>query len=266
MKTIKINSTNLNDWKNKLPKHVIALGFFDGLHKGHQQVILKAKETAIQQNLPLSVMSFFPHPKSVLSKGQANVDYLMPLSEKEKQLEAMGVDHFFIVEFSLDFASLSPEQFVSDYLIDLGSVHAVCGFDYTYGQKGAGNITTLAEHGKGLLEVSVVPKVNLCGDKISSTRIRELLAQGEMMFISELLGKPYQVEWDAKTGLYPFYTLPTLGFYEVILSRNGRTQQGIISVLNNQNIDFGEMHIPTTGSFTITWLREVRIDNYKAIS
>lgn len=266
MITISIDKSNLHEWKNKLPSHVIALGFFDGLHKGHQQVILKAKYAAKQKNLSLSVMSFFPHPKSVLSKGQAKVDYLMPLEEKEKQLQEMGVDYFFIVEFSLGFAALSPQQFVMDYLIDLGAVHAVCSFDYTYGQKGSGNVSTLAQHGNGRLEVTVVPKVDLYGEKISSTRIRQLLAQGEIKYITELLGKPYWVDWDAECGLSPFYTLPAPGLYEVTIQSDEQKYHGVVTVVNLEKINFENVNIPSTGHFTITWHREMKNEEYKAIS
>ena len=99
-----------------------------------QTALVKAKE----KNLLLSVMSFFPHPKSVLSNGKTQVDYLMPLSGKKKLLSQLGVDIFYIVEFDREFASLSPEQFAAKYLINLGVVHAVAGFDYTYGFRGDG--------------------------------------------------------------------------------------------------------------------------------
>lgn len=259
MKTIEIQHSQLESYFN-LPKHVIALGFFDGLHKGHQKVILKAKEEANKKNLPLSVMSFFPHPKSVLSNGKTKVNYLMPLEEKQRRLKELGVDYFFIVEFTLDFAALSPEQFVQDYLIGLGAVHIVCGYDYTYGKYGAGNITTLYEHGKGKLDVSVVPKVDLYGEKISSTRIRELLQKGEIELITKLLGKPYEVEWSQSDGLSPYYTLPTPGYYEVTIRSNGSSQEGIVEVIDNQTIYFD---IPINEVCTILWHRKINQEKYQ---
>ena len=114
----------------------MALGFFDGLHQGHRKVIQTALQKAKEKSLPLSVMSFFPDPKTVLSNGKKQVCYLMPLYEKEKMLEQLGVDRFYMVRFDKEFASLSPEQFVFQYLVKLGVLHAVAGFDFSYGSRG----------------------------------------------------------------------------------------------------------------------------------
>lgn len=247
-------------------KHVIALGFFDGLHKGHKSVILEAKKVAIQKELPLSVMSFFPHPKSVLSNGKVEVDYLMPLEEKQQQLALLGVDYFFIVEFTLDFAALSPEQFIQDFVLGLGATHVVCGYDYTYGKKGAGNASTLNEHGGGALGVKIVPKVAIYGEKVSSTRIRELLSEGNVSFISELLGKSYSVQWSTENGLLPYYTLPKPGLYDVTITTDTICENTTILVLNSCQIDFGTIAIPTHETMTISWIREMCNENYKAIS
>ena len=266
MKTIEINKENIIFWQTRISKHVIALGFFDGLHKGHQQVISIAKQVAMEKNLPLSVMSFFPHPKSVLSNGNESVDYLMPLDQKKEQLSQLGVDYFFIVEFSLDFAALSPEQFISDYVIGLGAQHVVCGYDYTYGKKGAGNASTLVEHAQGNLELTIVPKVDLCGEKISSTRIRELLSVGNVSFISKLMGHPYTVQWSPYAGLLPYYTLPAPGFYEVSVIGKSFKETGIIRVMNRNDLHFEHMIIPTNEQLTIKWHKEVSERKVKVIS
>ncbi|MCM3388943.1 FAD synthetase family protein [Ureibacillus chungkukjangi] len=266
MRTIVINQEDIIHWQARIPNHVIALGFFDGLHKGHKRVILEAKKVANEKQLPLSVMSFFPHPKSVLSKGKVEVDYLMPLEEKQKQLELLGVDYFFVVEFTMEFASLSPQQFIQDYVLGLGATHVVCGYDYTYGKMGAGNAASIATDGMNKLDVSIVSKVDLCGEKISSTRIRELLSDGNVSFISELIGKPYTVEWCAQNGLLPYYTLPSAGQYEVTLTGNLVNEKAIISVINKTEIDYGSIKIPSNDRVTITWHREIRNEKYKAIS
>ena len=123
---------------------VMALGFFDGLHNGHREVVKTALRMAKEKSA-VAVMSFFPHPKSVLSDGKIQVDYLMPLSEKEKMLRELGVDLFYIVEFTKEFAALSPEQYVAKYLLNLGVIHAVAGFDFSYGFKGSREFRTSEE-------------------------------------------------------------------------------------------------------------------------
>ena len=93
----------------------------------------------------LSVMSFFPHPKTVISNGKKQVCYLMPISEKEKMLEQLGVDTFYMVQFDKEFASLSPQQFVAQYMLKLGVIHAVAGFDFSYGSRGTGKSGSFKE-------------------------------------------------------------------------------------------------------------------------
>ena len=110
METISLNRENLAHWQKKAEPSVMALGFFDGLHNGHCEVIKTALRMAKEKNVTLSVMSFFPHPKTVISNGKKQVCYLMPPSEKEERLQELGVDTFYIVEFDKEFASLSPEQ------------------------------------------------------------------------------------------------------------------------------------------------------------
>ncbi|MDN7240919.1 FAD synthetase family protein [Planococcus sp. N028] len=257
MKTIEINHANLQHCQQTLPPHVIALGFFDGLHKGHQKVIEAARRKADELGLPLSVMSFFPHPRSVLSKGQQQVEFLMPLAKKQQRLKELGVDYFLIVEFSLDFASLSPQQFADHYLVGLGAKHVVCGYDYTYGSKGSGNVNTLYAHGNGNYGVTEVAKVELCGDKISSTRIRESLAIGDIEFIQNLLGEPYTVEWCPDNGLLPQYTLPARGDYVATVKCYDREIVGILQVTKDQQINFNRIGFISDRMMTIKWHKEV---------
>src|SRR5699024_3324322 len=135
------------------------LGFFDGIHKGHQKVINIAKQEADTKNIDLAVMSFFPHPKVVLSEGKNKVNYLMSLQEKAKQLEKMGIDYFYVVEFDKHFAGLTPEQFVYKYLIKFKTSHVVAGYDFTYGKMGSGNIDRLQEDSNNLISTTKVNKI-----------------------------------------------------------------------------------------------------------
>ena len=143
MEIIHIDDNNLAEWQENSRKNVMALGFFDGVHKGHQQVIGTAAEEAEKAGAALDVMSFFPHPKTVLSNGRVRVDYLMPLEEKARVLESLGVDRFYIVRFTKRFASLSPEAYVKEYLSEFDTIHAVAGYDFSYGFKGQGTIDRL---------------------------------------------------------------------------------------------------------------------------
>lgn len=222
METIYLNRENLAVWQGKATPCVMALGFFDGLHNGHREVIKTALRKAKEKDLPVAVMSFFPHPKSVLSDGKVQVDYLMPLSEKEKILQGLGVNVFHIVEFTKEFAALPPEQYVAKYLINLGVVHAVAGFDFTYGYKGAGNLEVLKQDSGGIIEVTKVDKVVCRGEKISSTCIRERISNGLVEELPDFLGRFYEVEcnWDGESiKNHPYYTLPSPGQYSVTINK-----------------------------------------------
>ncbi|MFC5588698.1 cytidyltransferase [Sporosarcina soli] len=179
------------NFPSKIPDEtVLALGFFDGVHLGHQQLITKAKEISTRKKLQLAVMTFYPHPKEIVQGGKFN--YLMTLEEKVKKMELLGVDYLYVVNFNKEFARLSPETFVQQYISDLNVKHVVAGFDYTYGHKGMGTMDTIKEHGNGKFEVTVLPKVELDGIKISSTHIRNLLLKGDVKQIKSFMGSVYE--------------------------------------------------------------------------
>ncbi|MDQ0257128.1 riboflavin kinase/FMN adenylyltransferase [Evansella vedderi] len=261
MRTIYLNPENLAEWQKAAKPTVMALGFFDGLHKGHQKVIETAKKIGLKKGLSVSVMSFFPHPKTVLSKGKKQFNYLMPLSMKEKVLQTLGVDTFYIVEFDREFSSLSPKQFVHKYLINLGVVHAVAGFDYTYGFKGEGNMDRIRNDSGNALEVSKVAKVECKGEKISSTCIREKLLTGNINDLPSFLGRLYEVEccYDGKSlHLKPYYTLPASGRYIVTFHTRFLSKEGEVIVSEKGDIitqsDFSTFLRPQQ-NVTITWLK-----------
>ena len=141
-KHIYLNRDNLKKWQQMAQRNVMALGFFDGLHLGHQEVIRNAYQAAKTGSAVRD--EFFPTSKICFINGKKKVDYLMPFSVvKEKVLASMGVDTFYMVQFDHEFSMLSPEQFVVQYLRGLGVVHAVAGFDLTYGSRGEGNMEPL---------------------------------------------------------------------------------------------------------------------------
>lgn len=263
METIHLNRSNLAEWQKKARPNVMALGCFDGLHHGHCKVIDTACEKAKENQADLAVMSFFPHPKTIISNGKVQVQYLMPLVEKEAKLRKMGVDTFYIVEFDKEFASLAPEQFVAQYLNGLGAIHAVAGFDFSYGSRGAGNLDRLKQDSGGRIDVTTVEKVVWQGEKISSTCIRERLLSGKVEDLPDLLGQFYETEckWneDGYT-LSPYYTLPAPGRYSVILkNRSGSVKTEVIVMQNCADI-YCTGKIPSflKGKISIIWQRRIQ--------
>ncbi len=236
MKVILVNEQNLSTIQANCCSSVMALGFFDGIHKGHQKVIAQAKKSAKMKGLPLAVMSFFPHPKTVFSNQE--IDYLMPMEQKARQLKKLGVDIFYIVEFTKSFASLTPVTFVNEYLVNLKVQHAVAGFDYTYGAKGAGNVHTISTHSHHQITVQAVEEYAMYGSKVSSTYLRELLQNGQVETITALLGRPYQVQYHLQNGLSSYYTLPENGHYYVSVLVGERTISQVVKVVNRKWIEF----------------------------
>ncbi|MBN6185386.1 FAD synthetase family protein [Aneurinibacillus sp. BA2021] len=208
---------------------VAALGFFDGVHLGHQAVIAEAKNIATKQKIKLSVLTFFPHPKEVLAHQKDAVRYLMPFAMKQKRLAELGVDVLYVIRFTPAFAALSPQQFVTEYLLALDVKHVVAGFDFTYGCRGEGSMRTIGEHGQGRFGVTTVGKVDQGAEKISSTRIRDILAGGNVGSLPRYLGSFYETRgrispactMDPNIGpgtaivsIDDCFTLPKPGVYE----------------------------------------------------
>lgn len=270
METIFINRENLAFWQEKAKQSVMALGFFDGLHKGHCEVIKTARCKAKEKHVSLSVMSFFPHPKTVISNGKKQVCYLMPLSEKEEKLRELGVDTFYMVEFDQEFASLSPEQFVAKYLLGLGVVHAVAGFDFTYGYKGQGNMDRLKSDSNGQIDVTKVGKVECRGEKISSTCIRERLLNGKVEELPDFLGGPYEVQcdWDGfSLKPHPYYTLPAPGTYAVTLKKGKRSVKAEMCVTDAHFLkSMTRLPIFLTGKLSIIWHHRIPEEEKGSIS
>jgi riboflavin kinase / FMN adenylyltransferase len=179
--------------KDEVEPTVMALGFFDGVHLGHQQVITTAKETATKLGIKSAVMTFYPHPLVVLRKDKQQVKYLTTMKDKESLVEALGIDTLYVVKFDEFFADLQPQQFVDEYIIGLNVKHVVAGFDYSYGRLGKGTMETLPFHSRDQFNQTVIGKVEYEDEKISSTRLRQLVQAGSIDKVPTILSRHYAV-------------------------------------------------------------------------
>ncbi|PAD70758.1 riboflavin biosynthesis protein RibF [Bacillus sp. 7586-K] len=222
----------------------LALGYFDGVHKGHQKVIIKAKEIAEETGMKSAVMTFHPHPLVVLRK-QKEIDYLTPLEEKIKLIEQLDVDLLFIVEFTEEFAALSPQQFVDEYIINFHVKHVVAGFDFTYGHLGKGTMNTLPEHSREQFSCTTVEKQTDHDRKISSSLIRETIKNGDISYANKLLGRPHSVSGTvvhgdkrgrtigfptANVDVPDMYLIPPTGVYAVSLTVKEKEYKGVCNI------------------------------------
>jgi riboflavin kinase / FMN adenylyltransferase len=230
---------------NELPETVTAIGFFDGIHKGHQKVIQTAVREAKERGMESAVITFHPHPSVVLKKDVQHVKYLTPIREKQEILQKLEVDRLYIIQFNQELASLTPQVFVDHFLKGLHIKHMVAGFDFSYGHKGKGNMQTIQEHAAGAFTVTQVDKVVIDGEKISSTKIRNLLEAGDMDEAARLLGRPLSVtgfvvkgEQRGRTIGYPTANiavsdetlLPKVGVYAVKVLYKNEVYEGMASL------------------------------------
>lgn len=231
--------------KVEIEPTVMALGYFDGIHLGHQRVIRTAKKVAEERGFKSAVMTFHPHPSVVLGKKEAHVEYITPLRSKEKVIASLGIDILYVVKFDEAFANLLPQQFVDDYIIGLNARHVVAGFDYSYGRLGKGTMETLPFHARGEFTQTVIEKVEFQEEKVSSTLLRKHIRSGEMEQIPSILGRLYTVEGivvhgdkrgrqigfpTANVALNDAYLLPPVGVYAVRMKVNDEWHEGVCNI------------------------------------
>jgi riboflavin kinase/FMN adenylyltransferase len=169
------------------PRHV-AIGTFDGVHKGHQAVIEGAD----------TVLTFDPHPLEVIHPA-ALPKLIMPFEVKRDVIEGLGVEELVVIPFDRDFAQRSAEEFIEDVLIaKLSAERVSVGENFRFGAKAKGDPAMLAAREE--FETRVVPLVEMDGETISSTRIRALVAAGDMEGARHCLGAPFMVEGEVVSG------------------------------------------------------------------
>ncbi|AIR10317.1 riboflavin biosynthesis protein RibF [Ligilactobacillus salivarius] len=172
---------------------VLALGFFDGVHRGHQEVIKRAIEKGKSLGVKVAVMTFDRHPKIIFQ----NIDgekfkYLTMLDEKLEYFKNLGVDIAYVVKFDENLAYLSPQDFIDKYVVGLHAICVVAGQDYTYGKHDIANMDTISDFAKGRFEIITVDHLQRNNQKISSTQIRKDLDSGNVEAANLLLGYQYE--------------------------------------------------------------------------
>lgn len=270
MKTIYIDESFFTNRENHEPC-VMVLGFFDGIHLGHRALIDAGKKIAGEKQLKLAVMTFFPHPSNILPVKNKITSYLTPLADKQRLLKNLGVDTLYIVKFTEQFAGHSPDEFIQRYVAGLNCRHVVAGFDFTYGHKGKGNMERIKSDGKGLFDVTTVPKKVFKHEKISSTKIRALLDEGKVDDVHHFLGSHYRTvgivesqSFDRASGktlahiVFQDYYLPKKGGYIVETITEDTTVDSICLL---HDIDSGvlmlEESVLLQSFVTVKWLAKL---------
>ena len=237
--------------KNIFPgKIVLALGFFDGVHRGHQQLIKVAKNTANSKGLPLVLMTFDRHPKEVYQNQV--VSYIDTLDEKIYKMRQLGVDYLLVMHFNEQFSKVSAQEFVDNIIVKLNTETVVAGFDYTYGPKNIANMQNLPKFAQNRFELITVPEQTYNGQKIGSTEIKRAIKNGKMDLVKDLLGTSYVMSGYIGHGLrnghklgFPTANLvwdenkviPKVGVYATRTMINGKWYESMTSVGYNVTIN-----------------------------
>lgn len=225
---------------------VLALGFFDGVHRGHQAVIRRARHEATKRQLPLAVMTFNCSPRVIYQEAHPhNLHYLTTNQEKAQMMADLGVDILYFITMTSAFATLSPQDFVDQYIVAFQAQAVVAGFDYTYGKREVANMDTLPTYSRGRFDIIRVPKLTDHDEKIGSHIIREQIANGQLERANAALGYPYYFsgvvingEHRGRTLGYPTANvlpprqtvIPKVGVYTVECVWNHQVYWGMASV------------------------------------
>lgn len=173
---------------------VLTVGTFDGVHKGHLTILEQVIATARKEGCPGVIVTFDPHPRSVVGGGRA-MELLTPIQERIALLKLIGIDEVVVVPFTEAFAALTPEEYISDFLVKNFSPKAiVTGYDHHFGKGRTGNFDTLARFAAQFgYKLSEIPATTIDAAAVSSTKVRTALWEGRVSDAARMLGRPYSV-------------------------------------------------------------------------
>jgi riboflavin kinase/FMN adenylyltransferase len=252
-----VSLTVIEGWRNLAPEQKgasVALGAFDGVHRGHRQVIAEAAKAARRLKVPLGVIRFLPHPARVM-RPDSEPFLLMSPGQQARALEDLGVERLYDIAFDADLAQLSDEEFAGDVLArGLGARHVSAGFDITFGKGRTGSAQSLKRLGEadgfGVTIVQAVEEAD--GGKVSSSAARQAVRDGDVGKAAKILGRPFAIEGVVEEGQhlgrklgFPTanvelgdYVKPRLGTYATRTRLpDGRVMPGVANIGEN----------PTTG-------------------
>jgi len=244
-------------------KTIVTIGTFDGVHIGHQKIIEKLIKGAKNSEYESLILTFFPHPRMVL-QGNSSIKLLNTIDEKSSLLEKTGLNHLVIHPFDKEFSNLSAEEFVKTILVDSFNIHKIIiGYDHQFGKNRAANIDDLILFGKKYgFEVEQISVQEIDSVSVSSTKIRDAIANGTMAVANEFLGYNYlltgkiiQGKQLGRTIGFPtanlkieenYKLIPKNGVYIVKSQLNKKTVFGIMNIgvnptVNGENLSI-EVH------------------------
>lgn len=182
---------NTEDFK-KVANAVVTIGTFDGVHRGHQEILRNMVKRAHEIGGESVVVTFYPHPRQVLS-NDSSIRFISTQEEKIRHLEALGIDNLIIIKFTKEFAAISSEDFIKDYLVkNIQPAVLIIGYDHHFGKGRTGDFGMLYELGRQYhFNVERIEEQDVENVAVSSTKIRHFLAYGDIRHANMLLGYEY---------------------------------------------------------------------------
>lgn len=220
------------------------IGFFDGLHKGHQVLINEVIKTAEATGTESALITFSPDPWTVLNK-HSKVNHITPIKDKLQVAKELGLDHFITIHFDENTMRLSPQEFIEKILLRINVKHLVVGQDFRFGHKGAGDVTYLKEHASMFFDTHVMAIDKDNDEKIGTTQITQAILKGDMELASRLLGRPYHVSGlvvpgkqqgrkigfpTANIDVVDEYVMPAGGIYVGYLWIDGVPHESVLNI------------------------------------
>lgn len=237
---------------------VVTVGFFDGVHRGHQAVLSRTVEAAHEREVRSVAITFDRHPREVLRPG-SEPRLLTTVERKASLIEATGIDYLVVLPFTPAFSRIPAEAFVSDVLVrGVHAVHAVMGANFTFGHRAAGTVESLPQLGAPYgLKAEGVPLVDLGGRTVSSSSIRDALSGGDLAWPLTALGRRFVLDGEVVSGhgrgrglgfptanlrTWPRLLLPGEGIYAGVAEHGGRRYVSAIDVGTNPTFGTDPLH------------------------
>jgi riboflavin kinase/FMN adenylyltransferase len=240
---------------------VLTIGNFDGVHLGHRQIFHRVAEAARDAGGVSIVFTFEPHPIRVVRPG-GGPPLITLYDQKVELVESCGIDVLICAEFTLEFAKTPAREFITGLLVErIGMKEIIVGYDWAFGRNREGGVNLLLELGAQLgFQVCVIGPYAVNGTPVSSTRVRQLVSEGDVVLAGKLLGRPYQVKGQVIRGQdrggrlvgFPTANLklvdelwPKKGVYAVTIQHGGKTYKGVANIGHNPTFGENELSVET---------------------
>jgi riboflavin kinase/FMN adenylyltransferase len=231
-----------------LPNAVVTSGTFDGVHRGHQTILARLTEVAKTSGGESVLITYWPHPRTVVSNDSQNLKLLTTLDEKASLIDQAGVDHLVIIPFTRSFSQLTSEEYINQILIEkIGTKKLVIGYDHRFGRDREGGFEYIKAHQHEYgFEVEEIPRQDVDAVGVSSSKIRAALNEGNVRTANQFLGRPYTLTGTIVKGRQLGRTIgfptanmqvddaaklvPANGVYAVSVEYGGQTLGGMLNI------------------------------------